>query len=137
MGAALAEMAARFSDADDGAATAAALRERVLTLAQADADAYAAFLATRDEAARARTVDVPLEIAAIGSEVGELAARLAEDGNPNLRGDAITAALAGAAGARAAAQLVEINLQGRADDRLDRARAHASAASAAADRASL
>lgn len=135
LGAALAEMVARFSGAQEEAAAAQALRARASPLAQADADAYTAFLATRDDDARSRTVDVPLEIAAIGAEVAALAAGLAEKGNPNLRGDAIAAALAASAGARASATLVEINLRGRPDERRARARAYAAASSAAAERA--
>src|SRR5258708_9289982 len=53
---------------------------------------------------------VPLEIAAIGARVTALALRVAEGGNPNLRGDAVTGALLAAASARSAASLVEINV---------------------------
>ena len=76
------------------------------------------------KAALSAAADVPLEIAEIGAEVTEIAARLAEKGNPNLRGDAITAILLAAAGVRAAVSLVEINLSaaGSEDGRLDRAR---------------
>lgn len=135
LGAALAEMAARFSGAEEATETARALRDRVSPLAQADADAFTEFLATRDEAARARTVDVPLEIAAVGAAVAELAAGLAAEGNRSLRGDAVAAALTASAGASTAATLVEINLAGRSDDRRARARAHAEAAAEAAARA--
>lgn len=135
LGAALVEMVARFSDAQEEVAAAARLRARVAPLAQADADAYAAFLATRDEAARSRTVEVPLEVAAVGAEVAALAAGLAERGNPNLRGDAVAAALAAAAGAKVGAKLVAINLRGRADERATRARDLAAAADEAARRA--
>jgi methenyltetrahydrofolate cyclohydrolase len=66
--------------------------------------------------------DVPLAVAETASQVARLAARLAEQGNPNLRGDAVTAALLAEAGARAAAALVEINLAGMPGDaRLARA----------------
>jgi formiminotetrahydrofolate cyclodeaminase len=58
----------------------------------------------------ARAADVPLEIAREGSEVARLAARVAVHGNPNLRGDATAGAMLAAAGTRAAANLVEINL---------------------------
>ena len=81
---------------------------------------------------------MPLSIAGIGAEVAGIAARLAEEGNPNLRGDAITAAVLSGAGVRAAATLVEINISaGGADDgRLSRAgelRATAAAAQDAVD----
>ena len=53
---------------------------------------------------------VPLEIAAIGARVAQLAVRVAEAGNPNLRGDAVTGAVLAAASARSAACLVDINV---------------------------
>jgi formiminotetrahydrofolate cyclodeaminase len=67
--------------------------------------------------------DVPLAIAEIGNEVAGIAARLVEDGNPNLQGDAIAAVLLAEAGVRAATVLVEINLSSAnaEDDRLGRA----------------
>jgi formiminotetrahydrofolate cyclodeaminase len=52
-----------------------------------------------------------------------LAAELVERGNPNLRGDAATAALLAEAAIRASANLVEINLATReTDERIARAR---------------
>ena len=54
---------------------------------------------------------MPLEIAGIGARVAQLAVRVAEDGNPNLRGDAVTGALLAAASARSAASLVDINVR--------------------------
>ena len=48
---------------------------------------------TRIAAALSAATDVPLEVVQIASRVAELAARLAEEGNPNLLGDAVTAAL--------------------------------------------
>jgi formiminotetrahydrofolate cyclodeaminase len=152
MGAALVEMVARFSGrswdgADAALARAQALRARVAPLAQADAAAYSDLLAARRRpaddpgreealaAANARVVEVPLEVAAAAAEVAALAAILVDRGNPNLRGDAVAASLAARAGAQAAAALVEINLAGRADERLDRARDLAASSTAAAERA--
>lgn len=67
--------------------------------------------------------DIPMQVMEVGAEVARLAARLAADGNPNLRGDAITAALLADAGARAAAELVAINLADMpGDERTARAR---------------
>jgi hypothetical protein len=43
-------------------------------------------------------------------EVGRLARRLEAEGNPNLRGDAVTGRLLAEAGCRAAAELVAANL---------------------------
>ena len=63
-----------------------------------------------------------MEIIELAVPVARMAARLAADGNPNLRGDAIAGALLAEAGARAAAVLVGINLAGAADnDRAARA----------------
>jgi formiminotetrahydrofolate cyclodeaminase len=66
---------------------------------------------------------VPLAVAEIGNEVAGIAARLVEEGNPNLEGDAIAAVLLAEAGVRAATVLVEINLSSANvdDDRLGRA----------------
>ncbi len=154
MAAGLAEMAGRFSDghwegARGAVAQARVLRERAAPLARADAEAYeAALAAMRGQSvqpagasdrelgeALGRAAQVPLEIAAIGSDVALLAAELAERGNPNLRGDAAAAAVLAEAGARAAANLVEINLSATAgDERVARARSLADAAASAARR---
>ena len=140
LAAALTGMAARFSmehlaDAETMAGKAEELRSRVMPLAQADAAAYGRVLdAYRtphdDEGGRRRRIrealseaaDVPLSIAEVGAEVAGDAARLAEVGNPNLRGDAVTATVLAGAGVRAAATLVEINISagGADDDRLSR-----------------
>jgi formiminotetrahydrofolate cyclodeaminase len=140
LAAALTAMAARFStghldDAEAIAGKAEELRSRVMPLARADAAAYGRVLdAYRiphddDEEERRRRIrealseaaDVPLSIAEVGAEVAGKAARLVEEGNPNLRGDAVTATVLAAAGVRAAATLVEINVSaGGADDRLSR-----------------
>jgi formiminotetrahydrofolate cyclodeaminase len=53
---------------------------------------------------------VPMAVAEVGNEVAGIAARLVEEGNPNLEGDAIAAVLLAEAGVRAAAVLAEINL---------------------------
>jgi methenyltetrahydrofolate cyclohydrolase len=67
--------------------------------------------------------DVPMQVLEAGAEVAGLAARLAADGNPNLRGDAVAAALLAEAGVRAATELVTINLAGvPGDERPARAR---------------
>jgi methenyltetrahydrofolate cyclohydrolase len=57
-----------------------------------------------------RAAHVPLEIAKCAADVADLAAEIAVSGNPNLRGDAAAAATFAASAARAAANLVEINL---------------------------
>ncbi|HEX2045670.1 MAG TPA: cyclodeaminase/cyclohydrolase family protein [Gaiellaceae bacterium] len=155
MAAGLVAMVARFSRAhwDEAAGAvcqADALRARAAPLAQEDADAYEAVLTAMRMPkelepevrnaligdALSRAADVPIRIAETAADVAELAATLAELGNPNLRGDAAAAALLSEAAARAAANLVEINLAtSEGDDRVDRARAVAAAAGAAAERA--
>ena len=133
--ASLCVMAARLStsqieDASELAVGAERFRDRAASLCQADATAYGLVIeASRlprepDPADRERRIaaalsvatDVPLEVVQIASRVAELAARLAEEGNPNLCGDAVTAALLAESGARAAGALVLINLRGADDD---------------------
>jgi methenyltetrahydrofolate cyclohydrolase len=141
-GASLTAMAARFAadQWEDGAgavAQAETLRARVLPLADEDARAYESFLLARrmseefdpqvrDAAigeALSRAADVPLAIAEVALDVASLAAELVEHGNPNLRGDAATAAFLAEAAVRATANLVEVNLATReGDERIERAR---------------
>jgi formiminotetrahydrofolate cyclodeaminase len=155
MAASLAAMAARFAREHwDGAAgalaQAEALRARAAPLAQEDAEAYEAVLTAmrmpRDLEAEvrntligdtlSRAADAPLKIAETAADVAELGATLAEEGNPNLRGDAAAAAVLSEAAARAAANLVEINLATtESDERIGRARELAQAARVAAERA--
>jgi formiminotetrahydrofolate cyclodeaminase len=126
-----------LADATGLAEWADRLRRRVAPLAQGDATAYGHVLAayrSQDDATpgirreRIRTAlsgaaDVPLAIAEAGAEVAEIAARLAREGNPNLRGDAVAAALVAEAGVRAAAVLVKINTKAGeiSDGRVERA----------------
>ncbi|MEX0816237.1 MAG: cyclodeaminase/cyclohydrolase family protein [Gaiellales bacterium] len=130
--AALTEMTARYADEEEAASRAGALRARFLELAAEDAEAYGAVLGAQGEQrerALSRAADVPLEIAESAVEVTELANRLAAEGNPSLRGDAMTAAFVAAAAAKAAANLVEINLADRPEDeRVARARTAATRA---------
>ena len=147
MAAGLVAMAARFSEkrlpgADDLADQADELRRRAADLADADARAYAAVLEAgpgqRREALLGAAL-VPLEIAEIGAEVAQLAVRVAESGNPNLRGDAVTGAVLAAASARSAACLVDINVRlGGLDPELSQRAARAAAeAGDAAGRATM
>jgi formiminotetrahydrofolate cyclodeaminase len=139
LAAGLSGMAARLSagqlaDADELADRADAARRRVAPLARMDAQSYARVLyayrvpdsETRSERvsdALSGAADVPLAVAEIGNEVAGIAARLVEEGNPSLKGDAIAAVLLAEAGVRAATVLVEINLSSAnvEDDRLGRA----------------
>jgi methenyltetrahydrofolate cyclohydrolase len=122
MGAALAAMAARYSssrldDAGELARKADELRVEVQSLIEKDAAAYSRVLEIyrlkeRSGLGEALSVaaDVPLSIAIAGAAVAELGVVIAEHGNPNLRGDAITAVLLAESGGRAAALLVNLNL---------------------------
>jgi len=138
LGAALAEMGARFAGDDAAAERAAALRAQGMRLAEADAAGYAPVLEAvrlprdtpdreaRLHAALARAADVPLAIAEAAAEVAVLARRVAADGRPALTGDALTGAELAAAAARAAARLVAIDLEHAPEDpRAARARAAA------------
>jgi formiminotetrahydrofolate cyclodeaminase len=151
MGAALIAKVAKAStgwpEAGAVAAQAERLRRRTAPLAQSDADVYEEALAAlhlpeqlepevRDMAigqVLARAAEIPLVIAEAGADVACLAAEVAERGAPERRGDAIAAALIGEAAARAAANLVAINLTVTPEDvRVLRARAVTDLASAAA-----
>ena len=146
MAAGLVAMAARFSarqlpEASELAEEADELRRRLAQLAEEDARAYAAVLASRGPERRKALLGaamIPLEIAGIGARLALVAARLAESGNPNLRGDAVTGAVLAAASARSAACLVEINVRlGELDPDLSRrAAAFAGDAASSAERVS-
>jgi formiminotetrahydrofolate cyclodeaminase len=73
---------------------------------------------------------VPIELAEIGAEVCAIAAGIAEEGNRNLIGDAITAALLAEAAVRAAAALVATNLKDSSDDEMEDRAARAMARAA-------
>ncbi len=142
LAAALSGMSARLSadqlaDAPELADRADVSRRRVAPLARADAESYGrvldAYHLPREPDPETRTkrvrdalsgaADVPLVVAEIGHEVADIAARLVEEGNPNLEGDAMTAVLLAEVGVRAAAALAEINLSSAnvEDERLGRA----------------
>jgi len=155
LAAGLVAMAARFAvdhwpDAPDVVERADALRRRVAPLAPADAQAFEEVLTAmrlpkdlepevRNTAignALARAAEIPLEMAREAEEVAALGALVAEKGNPNLRGDAVAAAMLAHAGARVAANLVAINIgTTQHDARVERAREHVAAAADAVDRA--
>ena len=63
-----------------------------------------------------RAAEIPLVIAEAGADVACLAAEAADRGAPDRRGDAICAALIAEASARAAANLVAVNLTVTPDD---------------------
>lgn len=155
MAAGLVAMAARFSQAQlpDAAATAARadeLRHRAAELVTEDGQAYGCVLdalalprdaaGDRDKRIRValeRAAAIPEEMTRIAAELAGMAARLAGEGNPNLRGDSISAALLAEAAARSAACLVDINvtLGGLRNDRSRRAAEAVAAAHVAAGKA--
>jgi methenyltetrahydrofolate cyclohydrolase len=128
LAAGLCVMTARLSGrqlpaAEETAARAEVLRDRAAPLAQADVEAYRTVIAALRAPGRAGAAaalsaacTVPMEVAGIGAEVAAVAAAVAAGGNPNVRGDAVTAALLAASGAQAAAALVKINLTGAEGD---------------------
>jgi len=140
MAAGLAGMASRFGDGS-AADAADALRAEVTPLADADADAYRAFLEAtrrpRDDPSRAEAIEtarrdaiaVPAQVAEVAGAVTELAAGLVRTGNPNLRGDAAAAVHLAAAAAATVAGLVAANVAGDiGSSELARSRAIAAAA---------
>lgn len=135
LAAGLAVMAARLStdhlsEATELADRAEELRLRAAPLARADAEAYGKVLAAQRAPERSagdalsKAADVPLAVAEAGAEVVRISRRLADHGNPNLKGDATTAVLLAEAAACAAATLAVINLSTAdiRDERLERAR---------------
>lgn len=100
------------------------LMHRSEELCQADADSYTEVMLAlrtlrkegasgdRNEFERAidRTVQLSAELIDIALEVGSIAAQLAEQGNLNLVGDGVTAALLAEAGVRTSITLAAINL---------------------------
>jgi formiminotetrahydrofolate cyclodeaminase len=111
------------------AAQAEALRDRAAPLAQLAAEEYAAALhapAAPEEAAErrdfalgqayARAAEPPLRIVEAAADIAELAVTVVRNGDPSLRPDAAAAGTFAAAAARAAAELVAVNLTTSADD---------------------
>jgi methenyltetrahydrofolate cyclohydrolase len=108
------------------------LRRRLLELGETDAEAYAPVIEAmrmpehhpqrgeRLAAARSSAAEIPLETTEAASRVAVLAAETARTGNKNLTGDSVTGALLAEGASRAAGRLVEINLAGRDDARLER-----------------
>jgi methenyltetrahydrofolate cyclohydrolase len=122
-------------------------RRRLLVLAQDDAETYEPVLAAlrlpekhpergrRLEETRSTAAETPLAVAEAAADIAELAAETAGSCSEHLRGDAITGTLLAESACRAARRLVEINLAGRVDPRLDRAAEAARRAAGARDEA--
>jgi formiminotetrahydrofolate cyclodeaminase len=107
--ASLVELAARFADDDGAVIRAKALSRRLTELADEDAAAYEAFLATRSEEARRRTIEVPEEIALNADEVERLAGQVGCQLTSRVAGDAEAAEELARAAARVARRLAELN----------------------------
>ncbi|HUH14960.1 MAG TPA: cyclodeaminase/cyclohydrolase family protein [Gaiellaceae bacterium] len=141
LAAGLTAMAARFAPDEwerraEVVGRAEELRARLEPLADADAEAYGAFMAERSAETLERIVALPFELAEIAAELAGLAALVAAEGNPNVSGDAAAGADLAAAAASVAARLVAINAEA-GDPRRREARALADSAAAAAARASV
>jgi formiminotetrahydrofolate cyclodeaminase len=153
MAAGLVEKAARLSTehwigAANVAKRAAVLRKVATVLIDADVAAFNDYLkavraargqhTTRREAiigpARERIVEVPLAVVRSAAEVAELAAEMAQHGNPNLRSDGYAALQLSAAAARSGATTLADNVRSARDPRLVEAKRLAASASALARR---
>jgi formiminotetrahydrofolate cyclodeaminase len=123
---------------------------RVAPLAQADAEVYRDALTIlrrreevseryRDQTLRdalEKSAEIPVRIVEAGADLATLAALLVENGNQEVRADAVVACLLAEGGARAAATLVETNLGATQDDaRVQRVKSLVDVAGDAAKRA--
>lgn len=104
-----------WADARGAAAQAESLRDRAIPLADLSAEAFEQALGAQGGdyelgRAYARAVEPPLRIAEAAADVAALAALVAEHGEPSRRADAVSAGLVAAGCARAAAELVAVNL---------------------------
>ena len=141
LAAGLTAMAARFAPDDwerraEIVGRAEELRALAEPLADADAEAYGAFMAAGTDANVERIVAIPFELAEIAAEVADLAVAVAGEGNPSVSGDAAAGADLAAGVASIAARLVRINA-GAADERTREARRLAARAAEAAARAAV
>jgi methenyltetrahydrofolate cyclohydrolase len=125
MAAGLVEMASSFASnlgALEGARERAhTLRAESSRLAYADGRAYGVVLEAlrmpngpertrRLDEAVSVSIQIPMRIMEIAAEVSVLAAEIAETGNKNLEGDALSGALLAEASARSAATLAQLNV---------------------------
>jgi len=109
LAAALAELSARYAGNEDDADRAHALAAELVRLGDADAAAYSAFMANRNEETRAEIVRVPDEIARLADEAAALALRATDKLNPDVAGDARASAELGRAAAAVARGLAQLN----------------------------
>lgn len=136
LAAGLTAMAARFAPEEwerraEVVGRAEELRARVEPLADADAEAYGAFMAARTDENVERIIAIPFDLAEAAAEIAELAALVASEGNPNVTGDAAAGADLAAAATSIGARLVRINARS-GDERIVESAALAERAAAAA-----
>jgi methenyltetrahydrofolate cyclohydrolase len=110
-----------WPDARGVAAQAESLRDRATPLAERSAEAFEQALGAEGGdyefgRAYAQAAEPPLRIAEAAADVAALAALVAEHGDPARRADAVSAGLVAAGCARAAAELVAVNLTVSAND---------------------
>lgn len=128
--AALVTMCARFADEALGGPIIAEVEhwpEELAALADRDSDNFGAFMAAwripLDDPGRAaaydhgqaRACEVPLRVCQLGQRLCDHARLLAEAGNPNLEGDALTGLHLAAAAVESATQLIRLNTSDRAE----------------------
>jgi formiminotetrahydrofolate cyclodeaminase len=112
LAAALAELSARYAGNEADAERARALTAELVRLGDEDAAAYAAFMADRNETARAEIVRVPEEIARLADEAVEIAERATEKLSRAVSGDARASVELARAAAGVARSLAELNRAG-------------------------
>jgi formiminotetrahydrofolate cyclodeaminase len=133
--------ASTWPEARGVAAQAEALHDRATPLADRSAEVYAEALDAEGGdyelgRAYAKAAEPPLQIAEAAADVAELAAYVAEHADPARRADAVSAGLVAAGCARAAAELVAVNLTvGANDERVRRVNFLAEEAARTADAA--
>ena len=109
LAAALVELAGRFAGDEEAVIRAKALVTRLVELADEDVEAYTAFMAERNDATRARIIEVPEQVAAHADEVAELGERVGAQLSSSVAGDAEAAVELARAAARVARRLAELN----------------------------
>ena len=109
LAAALVELAGRYAGDEASVGRAKALWSRLSELADEDSEAYATFMADRNEQTRARIVAVPEEIAACADEIAALAEHVRAQLSSSVVGDAEAAGELARAAARVARRLAALN----------------------------
>ena len=112
LAAALAELSARYAGHATDADRAHALAVELVQLGDADAAAYGAFMANRNDETRAEIVRVPEEIARLADEAVAIALRATGELNTRVAGDARASAELGRTAAAVARGLAELNRAG-------------------------